>query len=101
PIVEYPPHTSGRGPRRSARCTLHPDPLHQAAPGKLADVTASGSDSPTAASRPSSPLEPTNTPRPRDFVWPVTLRSVGGADARWITGHVAAAAPSWIGGETH
>ncbi len=33
------------------------------------------------------------------FVWPVTLRSVGGADARWITGHVAAAAPSWIGGK--
>ena len=27
------------------------------------------------------------------FVWPVTLRSVGGADARWITGHVAAAQP--------
>jgi hypothetical protein len=32
-------------------------------------------------------------------VWPVTLRSVGGADARWITGHVAAAQPSWIGGK--
>jgi hypothetical protein len=35
------------------------------------------------------------------FVWPVTLRSVGGADARWITGHVAAAQPVVDWGETH
>jgi hypothetical protein len=37
------------------------------------------------------------------FVWPVTLRSVGGADARWITGHVAAAQPvvDWGGNPRH
>lgn len=31
--------------------------------------------------------------------WPVTLDvSVGGVDARWITGHVLAAQPSWVRG---